>query len=216
MARMTRRKIMIDIPLVEAYRLPMADDLPANTAHWIPNPARAVLLLHDMQRFFLAPFPKSVRGPLVRNCALLRERCTALGVPVIYTAQPGGMTEQQRGLLKDFWGPGMRRDPVDRQIIDELAPGPADRVFTRWRYSAFFRSGLLQHLREESRDQLVVCGVYAHVGVLMTAVEAFTNDIQPFLVADAVADFSVDHHRMAIDYAATRCAVVLTAEEIFR
>jgi isochorismate hydrolase len=207
---------MPSIPPIEPYQLPGTADLPANTARWTLDPHRAMLLVHDMQRYFLAPFPKPVRDPLVRNCALLRARCTALGVPVIYTAQPGGMTEQQRGLLKDFWGPGMRVDPADRQIVDELAPGPADRIVTKWRYSAFFRSDLLRWMREEGRDQLIVCGVYAHVGVLMTAVEAFTNDIQPFLVADAVADFSAGHHRMAADYAAAHCAVVTTTEEIFQ
>ncbi|MGH3900054.1 MAG: isochorismatase family protein [Pseudonocardiaceae bacterium] len=210
------RKIMSGIPAIKTYPLPTPGDLPANTARWTLHPGRAVLLVHDMQRYFLAPFPRPVRDQLVCNCALLRQRCAALGVPVAYTAQPGGMTEQQRGLLKDFWGPGMRVDPVDRQIVEELTPGPADQVLTKWRYSAFFRSDLLARMREHDRDQLIVCGVYAHVGVLMTTVEAFTHDIQPFLVADAVADFSVDHHRMALGYAAARCAVVLTAQEVFR
>ncbi|MGH3871878.1 MAG: isochorismatase family protein [Pseudonocardiaceae bacterium] len=207
---------MSSLAPIETYQLPVPGDLPVNTARWVLDPGRAVLLVHDMQRYFLAPFPSSVRDQLVGNCALLRQRCAALDVPVIYTAQPGGMTEQQRGLLRDFWGPGMRVDPADRQIVDELAPGPADRVLTKWRYSAFFRSDLLARMHEQHRDQLIVCGVYAHVGVLMTTVEAFTNDIQPFLVADAVGDFSAEHHRMAVDYAAARCAVVTTAAEVFR
>lgn len=207
---------MSSLAPIKTYPLPMTSELPVNTAQWTLDPRRAALLVHDMQRYFLAPFPPMVRDPLVRNCALLRERCAALGVPVTYTAQPGGMTEQQRGLLKDFWGPGMRVDPLDRQIVEELAPRPADRVLTKWRYSAFFRSELLVLMREQDRDQLVVCGVYAHVGVLVTAVEAFTNDIEPFLVADAVADFSAEHHRMALDYAAAHCAVVTTTDEVFR
>jgi isochorismate hydrolase len=201
---------------IDAYPLPTRTELPANTAQWTLDPRRAVLLVHDMQRYFLAPFPEAIRDPLVRNCALLRDRCAALGVPVHYTAQPGGMTEEQRGLLKDFWGPGMRVDLLDRQIVDELEPRPADIVFTKWRYSAFFRTDLLAHMRDQGRDQLIVCGVYAHVGVLMTAVEAFTHDIQSFLVADAVGDFSAEHHRMALDYAAGRCAMVTTTEEVFR
>ncbi|MGW6569653.1 isochorismatase family protein [Streptomyces sp. NPDC054975] len=207
---------MPGIAPISAYPLPTAAELPLSTAQWKPDADRAALLLHDMQRYFLAPFPPAVREPLVRHCALLRERCVALGVPVFYTAQPGGMTDEERGLLKDFWGPGMRVDPVDRQIVTELAPRPADQVLTKWRYSAFFRSDLLARLRAQGRDQLIVCGVYGHVGVLATALEAFTNDIQTFLVADAVGDFSAEYHRLALDYAAARCAVVTTTEEVFR
>lgn len=204
------------IPRIDAYPMPDPGELPANTAHWSPDPERAVLLVHDMQRFFLQTLPAglSPHDDLVRNAALLRERCAAAGVPVAYTAQPGAMTRQERGLLNDFWGPGMTRAPEDRQVIDEVAPRPGDWVFTKWRYSAFFRSGLLERMREAGRDQLVVCGLYAHIGVLMTVVEAFTNDVQPFLVADAVADFSPHHHRFALEYAAQRCAVVTTADTL--
>lgn len=201
------------IPGIAHYDLPTAGELPANIAQWAVEPQRAVLLVHDMQRFFLAPFPASVRQALVANVASLRERCRELGVQVAYTAQPGDMSERDRGLLADFWGPGMRADPVDRQIVNELTPHECDWQFTKWRYSAFFRSGLLERMREARRDQLIVCGVYAHVGVLMSAVDAFTHDIQAFLVADGVADFTPQHHQLALDYAASRCAVVLTAKE---
>ncbi|MFD8572217.1 isochorismatase family protein [Streptomyces sp. NPDC059639] len=206
---------MTGIPPISPYPLPAEGDVPAPVVDWTVDPDRAVLLVHDMQRYFLKPFPDSLREELVRNAALLRERCAARGVPVAYTAQPGGMTDEQRGLLKDFWGPGMRTDPEDRQVVDALAPAGHDRLLTKWRYSAFFRTGLLEWMREQGRDQLVLCGVYAHVGVLATAVEAFTNDIQAFLVADATADFSPDHHRQALAYAAERCALVTTVKEVF-
>lgn len=207
---------MTGIPDIEPYPLPTAGELPVNVASWEVDPDRAALLVHDMQRYFLKPFPDTVRDPLIGNAALLRERCAALGMPVGYTTQPGDMTDEQRGLLKDFWGPGMRVDPADREVIDALAPAPGDWVFTKWRYSAFFRSDLLERMREHGRDQVVLCGVYAHVGVLMTAVDAFTHDIAPFLVADAVADFSDTHHRWALEYAAQRCAVVTTTKAVLQ
>ncbi|MFD0377383.1 isochorismatase family protein [Streptomyces sp. NPDC127112] len=207
---------MSGIAPIADYPLPTAAELPISTVQWTPDPSRAVLLVHDMQRYFLAPFPASVRDPLVRHCTQLRERCAELGVPVFYTAQPGGMTDEERGLLKDFWGPGMRVDPADRLIVTELAPRPADQVLTKWRYSAFFNSELLAQMRAQGRDQLILCGVYAHVGVLATALEAFTNDIQPFLVADALGDFSAEYHRLALDYAAARCSAVTTTGEVFR
>ncbi|MDQ0598292.1 isochorismate hydrolase [Streptomyces canus] len=206
---------MPGLPPIASYPLPTAEDLPENLADWAPDPDRAVLLVHDMQRYFLQALPDPLRGQLVDNAAALRKRAAALGVPVAYTAQPGRMTDEQRGLLKDFWGPGMRTDPADREVVPELAPAEDDWVFTKWRYSAFFRSDLLERMRAAGRDQLVLCGVYAHVGVLATALEAFTHDIRTFLAADALGDFSEAYHRLALDYAAERCAVVLPSGEVF-
>jgi isochorismate hydrolase len=207
---------MPGIPRIEPYPMPAMGDLPANTARWRVAPGRAVLLIHDMQKFFLRPFPagESPGAELLRNTVLLRENCARLGIPVAYTAQPGGMTAAQRGLLRDFWGPGMQVEPADREVVAPLAPDVDDWVLTKWRYSAFFRSELLERMRALGRDQLIICGVYAHVGVLMTAVDAFTNDIETFVVADAVADFSAQYHRLALRYAAERCAVVATAKTV--
>ncbi|GAA2394315.1 isochorismatase family protein [Dactylosporangium salmoneum] len=197
------------------YPLPAAADLPANVATWRPEPRRTVLLVHDMQRYFLRPFAPGLRERLVANAATLRANAAAAGVPVAYTAQPGGMTPSQRGLLADFWGPGMRVDPADREVVEPLAPAPYDWRLTKWRYSAFFRSDLLARMRAAGRDQLVVCGVYAHVGILATLIDAFSHDIQPFLVADAVGDFSAEDHRLTVAYAARRCAVVTLAADLF-
>ena len=204
------------IPAIAPYPMPAEAQLPASTPHWKPDPRRAALLIHDMQKYFVEPYSAhdSPGRELIGNIERLLRRCRELGVPVLYTAQPGGMTDRQRGLLKDFWGPGMDATPEHRAIIDELAPDETSTVFTKWRYSAFARTNLLAHLKEQDRDQLVVCGVYAHVGCLMTAVDAFSHDVQPFLVADAVADFSPEQHRLALDYAAQRCAVVLSAEAV--
>lgn len=205
---------MSGIAPIDGYPLPGPGGLPQNVASWSVDPRRAVLLLHDFQRYFLRPFPLPMRDEIVGNAAMIRQRCRTLGVPVACTAQPGGMSDAERGLLKDIWGPGMRADPQDRAVVDELAPEADDLVLTKWRYSAFFRSPLLSWMRERGRDQIILCGVYAHVGVLATAVEAFTNDIQPFLVADAVGDFSASHHELAVRYAAARCAMVVTAKEM--
>jgi isochorismate hydrolase len=194
--------------------MPQPRELPASTAPWRIDPQRAMLLVHDMQKYFLSMFPdgESPVTDLVDNVARLRQRCIELGIPIGYTAQPGGMTREQRGLLRDFWGDGMSTDPEHRAIHDRLTPPPGSPVFTKWRYSAFHKSDLLTYLRDEGRDQLIICGVYAHVGCLMTANDALAHDIEAFLVADAVADFTPDYHRLAIEYAAERLAVVLSTD----
>ena len=201
---------------IPPYPMPPESALPAPLVGWHPAPARAALLVHDMQRYFLEPYRRSASpaAELVGNIAALAARARALGMPVYYTAQPGGMTPRERGLLHDFWGPGMSKDPADTGIVDELAPEPGDTVLTKWRYSAFVGSDLEERLRAADRDQLIVCGVYAHVGCLMTACDAFSRDIETFFVSDAVADFTEDHHRLAVRYAAERCAVAASTRRL--
>lgn len=200
---------------IEPYHMPGQGDLPAPAVPWRPAPERAVVLVHDMQHYFLRPFPagRSPLTELVGNVAALLAAARTAGVPVMYTAQPGAMSRHDRGLLHDFWGPGMGTEETDRAIADEVAPERGDTVLTKWRYSAFFRSDLEERMRHVGRDQLIVCGVYAHMGCLITACDAFSRDIQPFLVADALADLSLDDHLMALRYAAHRCAVPLSAAD---
>jgi bifunctional isochorismate lyase/aryl carrier protein len=166
-----------------------------------------------MQRYFVGAFPSEAEPmtTALANIRLLRTHCDAAGIPVFYTAQPVKQDPRERGLQADFWGPGMQLDPEHRAIVDDLEPRPADTVLTKWRYSAFQRSDFAERLAAVQRDQLIVTGVFAHIGCLATTYEAFVRDIQPFFVADAVADFSRAKHDMAISIAAGCCARVLTA-----
>lgn len=203
------------IPTITDYPMPDPASFPANRTGWQPDPKRAVLLIHDMQRYFLRFYDAEgeLLQRLIANLGRLRGWARAHGVPVVYTAQPHEQPAGDRALLNDMWGPGLTvAEPDLQQVVAELSPDRDDIVLTKWRYSAFKRSDLLERMRALGRDQLVIGGVYAHIGCMVTAVDAFMSDIQPFLVGDAVADFSEAEHRMALRYVATRCgALVATA-----
>ncbi|MEU6144597.1 isochorismatase family protein [Streptomyces sp. NPDC047081] len=206
------------LPAIPAYPLPTPDELPAGRVSWTVDPARAVLLVHDLQQHFLSAFPtgsQPLTGMLDNTARLLNEY-RRLGVPVVYSAQRGGQTPAERGLQLDFWGPGVADDPAALAVPGPVAAAPGDTVLTKWKYSAFVRTGLDALLRDSGRDQLVIVGVYAHIGVLMTAVDAWQRDIQAFVVADAVADFSRADHDMALRWAAGRCAVVTTTDTLLK
>ena len=206
------------IPRITPYRMPTAAQLPGSTAGWRPDPERSVLLVHDMQRYFVdfLPAGRSPTTALLGNIARTRRVAVDRGMPVVYTAQPGRMSRADRGLLHDLWGPGMADDGRSRAIVPELAPAPGDLMITKSRYSAFHRTPLVAELARMGRDQLVICGVYAHIGCLLTAADAFAHDIQAFVIADAVADFGLREHLMALEYAAGRCAVTMTVDQWVR
>lgn len=204
------------LPAIASYSLPGVAELPQNKVSWKPDPQRVLLLIHDMQRYFVDAFPagQSPMREVLPNIRKLRESCTALGIPVVYSAQPGGQTPEQRGLLLDVWGPGINGGEHQKQIIEELTPSPQDVRLTKWTYSAFRRTELLELMRARQRDQLIICGIYAHIGCLQTASDAFMNNVKPFLVADALGDFSLSHHQMALNYASKLCAVTLTTQQL--
>ncbi|WNI26180.1 isochorismatase family protein [Streptomyces sp. ITFR-16] len=204
------------LPAIAPYPLPGADELPANRVAWTVDPARAVLLVHDLQNHFLGAFAAGEQPltGMLDNTARLVGECRRTGIPVIYSAQRGGQTAEERGLQLDFWGPGAADDPEALAMPESVAPAAGDTVLTKWKYSAFVRTELESLVRESGRDQLVITGVYAHIGVLMSAADAWMRDIQAFVVADAVADFSREDHDMALRWAAGRCAVVTTTDTV--
>lgn len=202
------------LPSIAPYPMPTTFDLPDNRVEWTIDPSRAALLIHDMQEYFVGAFDRT-REPipaLIANIQRLRDAAHAAGIPVIYSAQPPAQSLEQRGLLQDFWGDGIGDGPGEADIIDALTPAEGDVQLTKWRYSAFVRTDLHRELQATGRDQLIITGIYAHIGCMMTAAQAFMEEIQPFLVVDGVADFSrIDHH-MAIDYVARRCGTTITLE----
>ncbi len=210
--------VLMGIPKIPSYSMPNVSDFPENKVSWQVDPDRAVLLIHDMQDYFLNFYDRgqSPVTELVDHIELLKAQCKKQSIPVVYTAQPGDQNPEDRALLTDFWGEGLSDDPAQTSIIDALTPEENDLMLTKWRYSAFKRSDFLDIIQKQGRDQLIICGVYAHIGCLLTAAEAFMYDIQPFFVADAVADFSLDEHKMAIEYATKRCAATTSTADILR
>lgn len=197
------------LPTIAPYELPSADEIPQNRVDWDLDPSRAALLIHDMQQYFVDAYGENSElvAQLTANIRSIRDSAAQANIPVFFTAQPPKQDPAKRGLLCDFWGPGMQDDGRD-QVIEDLRPREEEQVLTKWRYDAFSRSNFEDQLANLGRDQIIITGVYAHIGCLTTATSAFMRDIKPFMVADALGDFTRDEHMWTLKYAASRCGVV--------
>lgn len=187
-----------------------------NKASWQIDPGRTALLIHDMQHYFINCYDKE-RDPIktvIHNIKRLSATARKAGIPIFYTAQQGNQSAEERALLTDFWGKGLAADPALTNIIEELTPQEGDICLGKWRYSAFKKSDFQDRLAQRECDQLIIVGIYGHIGCLSTALEAFMLDIKPFVPIDAIGDFSQEDHLMAMSYIAHRCGFVTDTNQL--
>ncbi|EKT55954.1 isochorismatase [Providencia sneebia DSM 19967] len=206
----------MSIPQLQDYTLPIAQEIPVNKVNWAFEPECASLLIHDMQDYFVSFWGEDCQmlERVIKNIAALRQYCKKYNIPVYYTAQPNEQNDEDRALLNDMWGPGLTHSPEKQKVVDLLTPDENDIVMTKWRYSAFHRSSLEQMLKDTGRDQLIITGVYSHIGCMTTATDAFMRDIKPFMVADALADFSREKHLMSLKYVAELSGRVVMTQDL--
>lgn len=204
------------IPRISPYPLPSETALPESRIRFVVDSARAALLVHDVQDYFLDFFDRSTSpiAPMLENQRVLLRTARDRGIPVIYTAQPPEQSREERGLLSEMWGPGITAAPRRSTIAQELKPRSDEIVLTKYRYSAFQRTDLADRLGQLGRDQLIVTGLFAHIGCLLSAADAFMRDLETFFVADALADFSREHHDRALFQVASCTGTVVTTRDL--
>lgn len=204
------------VPSIAAYEMPGVSYTQENRVAWTLQPTRAALLVHDMQNYWVNRFenPKV----LLANCEALLNAARAVGMSIIYSVARREARPEDRGLAYDMWGEGMggdSSDPTDEDVVPLLCPQNGDLVVEKHKYSAFFRTGLEDVLREKGIDQLLVAGVYAHHGCLLSAADAYMRDVKPFFIIDAVADHSEEQHLMTCRIVPSLCGQnVLTQQMI--
>lgn len=197
------------------YKLPKNQCLQFNRVEWQIESNRSAMLIHDMQKYYLKPLMTENEGPgrdLIKNIKRVKEACVASNVPVIYTVCQPCEHVEQRGLLNDFWGRGMTDTVNNVEIVDGIRPDKEDHIVVKHKYSAFYMSNLMDILKALKRDQLIITGVYSHIGCLATALDALMRDIQVFYIADAVGDFSLDFHMSSITTVGNCCGQIYLTE----
>ena len=96
----------MSIKKISDYPMPKITDYPANKVDWEIDPKRAVLLIHDMQRYFVNFYDTQglLIANLIQNLVRLREWAYANNVPVVYTAQPYEQPDEDRAYLMPCGG----------------------------------------------------------------------------------------------------------------
>jgi nicotinamidase-related amidase len=149
--------------------------------------ARAALVVIDVQE----GFRKAVRDfdQVARATAALVRGAKAVGIPIMITEQ------YPKGLGKTV-----------SQVADQLPQGlaPIEKVcFSAPEAEGFDLAG---------RDQVLVCGVEAHVCVNQTALDLLAQEVEVHVVRDAVGSRSEENREIGLARAERAGAVITSVE----
>ncbi len=156
--------------------------------------ARTQLLVVDVQERLL---PAMAQADLaLAHCARLAQAAAILDIPITVSEQyPKGM--------------GRTVDAL-RVHLPQGAP-----VFEKLSFSCLADAALAERLRglaDDGRDQILLCGLEAHVCVLQTAIEAQEAGLSAFVAADAVSSRAPDSKTLALARMARAGVEIVTSE----
>ncbi len=149
----------------------------------------------DIQLRLAAAMEEETRQRTLSNTGFLLKAAGMLQIPVT-------VTEQYPRVL----GP-------TESVITEQFPHYSHQ-FTKTSFSCCGADGFLADLDVDSRPQIVVAGMEAHVCVLQTAMDLVIRGFQVFVVADAVCSRSPDNHRNALSRLRQGGGVVSNTESV--
>ncbi len=173
-----------------------------------PRPDESVLLVIDMQNFFLDETSHAfipVAREIVDNVNMLARAITDAGGKVVYTVHV--QDEGDEGIMAEWW-----RDVIREGVWAEIHPsveiyGP---VLRKPRYSPFYRTDLEKHLK--GVKNIFIAGVMTNVCCETAARDAFVRDYRPFMLADATATVSEELHIASLISLSHGVAEMLTCE----
>lgn len=137
---------------------------------------------------------------LLRNCSVLVQAAELLNVPITVTEQyPKGIGHTHHEIINSL---GARYKPIEKTCFSCCG-------------SDEFNSTIETH---DQRQQLIICGIEAHVCVLQTTMELLSRENQSawqvFIVADAIDSRSANNKSVAINRLQQAGAIVTCAESV--
>jgi nicotinamidase-related amidase len=192
----------------------MAAELPRHPRAAAFCPARAALLVIDMQDYFLNPASHAflpAAPAIVPQLNALIAAFRARQRPVLFTRHEN--TPRDAGQMASWW----RELPAPDQPLAALHAGLAledGPVMVKTQYDAFHRTGLAARLRRAGADQLAIAGVATHLCCESTARAAFVRGFAVFVAVDGTATWNRELHLASLRALAHACAVPLLARDL--
>jgi nicotinamidase-related amidase len=130
---------------------------------------------------------------IIPRIALLLKHWRMIGGTVVYTRHCHSGSDDL-GMLGKFFSDYIRCGKKESEIIPELSPLPAEKIFRKNTYDAFYNTDLDEFLRSRSVEQVLITGVLTQMCCETTARSAFVRGYEVYIPADAQATSSEELH----------------------
>jgi bifunctional isochorismate lyase/aryl carrier protein len=188
---------------------------PAYRRRHRPSLDNAVLLILDMQNYFLEPdahaFIPSAPAILFGLNKLIRAFAEA-GRQVIFTRHIDNGNDG--GPMKEWWRDTINSGDKESLIYGGLAIPAGSLIICKSQYDAFHGTELLASLRDTGVDTIVLAGVMTHLCCETTARSAFVRGFKVVFLADGTATYTAEHHRATLLNLAHGFAHILTVPDV--
>lgn len=155
----------------------------------------SLLLIVDIQQQLGQAMPGKVLNRVVSNSALLARSAGLLDLPVLRTEQyPKGL------------------GPTIPEILEVLPE--SSQSFEKTSFSSMGANGLSSVVESSGRRQIIIVGMEAHVCVLQTALDFLANEMDVYVVEDAVCSRRLENYQNALDRLRQTTAQVVSAESV--
>jgi len=146
----------------------------------------------ETKKLRLTPLARKIISPINTLCSLFR----ANSWPVVFSTDS---FHKQDFIFRGAMKPHSLAGTEGAEVIDELDREAEDLWLPKPRFSAFFKTGLDQWLREREITLCAVAGIATHVCVLSTVLDAICYDFKVVLLEDCTASYSESIHAGILD-----------------
>ena len=167
-----------------------------------PRPARAALLLVDVQGDFLDPSLGELGDGYPGRVARLLDVIRSAGLLVVHVHSL--FAPDRSDWMRRYRGRGAIpcvRGTAGAEIVPEARPVDGEPVVVKQSFDGFLRTELAEVLRSEGVEVVLVAGLVTSTCVLFTAASAMQLGFTVAVVEDAVADDPWVQKRVLSQYA---------------
>ena len=182
--------------------------------HWKSFvPAKAALLVIDVQRYFTDPASHAfvpAYPHIKRNIIKLIDSFKRKKLPVfctIFAVTPG-----EKDPIGDWWGHTVEQGSSEAEL--DLAHDEHDLVLVKSSYDAFHETDLDEALQKRGVDTVVISGVLSNLCCETTARAAFNRGYNVFFVTDATAAYNEEMHLATLLNLSYGFATPLTTQDL--